>query len=110
MITLKDCSVTNCGSVFGLSGNVELNIDGLYVDNCSTVYDIDSEDSNINAHATNLHIKNTDTYIKVGKNKTDAVTPVNNIKQIQVPIPPLNESQSLMRIAQQYISMTTKSE
>ncbi|EPT2694975.1 TPA: hypothetical protein I7722_21285 [Vibrio vulnificus] len=109
MITIKDCSFINCGSAFGLGGDVSLTIDGLYIDNCGTVYDIDSEDSNINAHARNVNVTNTETYIKVGgapaKQSTSSPQTDNQVSRSSSVFP--NENYA-MRIALQYINATSK--
>lgn len=93
MYTFKNCSAVNCGSVFGLGADIDLDIDGLYVQNCGTVYNIDSEKLNINVNDKNLYVENTNTYIRVGN-------------PIQTSFKSLDNSQSIMRIAQQYIAVT----
>lgn len=110
MIRMENCTIENCGSAFGLAGDVELNIDGLDVINCGTVYDIESERSNINAHAKNINVKNTDTYIKVGGNPTVETTSksnrVNNTSRAANQ-KVLSNDNYVMRIALQYISATS---
>ena len=110
MITIKDCSFINCGSVFGLGGDVNLTIDGLYIDNCGTVYDIDSESSNINAHAKNVNVTNTDTYIKVGGKPAKQSTPSPQTDSQRISSASVFPDENYaMRIALQYINATSKS-
>ncbi|EMK6891335.1 hypothetical protein ACLIN6_003625 [Vibrio cholerae] len=109
MIKIKNCSFTNCGSVFGLGGDVNLTIDGLYIDNCGTVYDIDSEDSNINAHARNVNVTNTETYIKVGGAPAkQSIASQQTSSQVSRSFSVFPNENYAMRIALQYINATSK--
>ena len=109
MITIKNGTIVGCDSAFGLVGNVSLNIDGLYVDSCGTVYDIDSESANINAHAKNVNVTNTGTFIKIGGSPTGASTGSKSFETSSA-ISPLvfpNDNYA-MRIALQYIDATSR--
>jgi len=111
MIKFNNCTVSNCGSVFGLGGDVNIHINGLDVDSCGTVFDIASPNSNISAYTKNITVTNTDTYIKVAGDKQS--TPPNSPqpKRSQYVLPPINktdESSAIMRIAFQYLNSLDK--
>ncbi|MFA0567701.1 hypothetical protein [Vibrio gallaecicus] len=105
---MKNCTIVNCGSAFGLGGDVNLKIDGLNIDNCGTVYDIDSESSNINTHAKNVNVTNTETYIRVAGKPTEQSS---NSEQMEIPhtaIPLVSSDDNYaMRIALKYIGATS---
>jgi hypothetical protein len=111
MIKMNNCSVINCGSVFGLNGDLNIRINGLYVDRCGTVFNIKDSSSNINAYTNNITVKNTDTYIKVGEDK-QSITP--NSSQVNPPkytlpsIHKTDDSSAIMRIAFQYLNSMNK--
>lgn len=104
MISMINCQVIDCGSVFGLNGDINLKIDGLTVHRCGSVFDIFSEESNINAQVKGISVTETETYIKVGEKKQPySQTYHHPASQPSISMPYKNDDlNAIMRIALSY--------
>ncbi|SIO92764.1 hypothetical protein [Vibrio spartinae] len=109
MITIKGGSIVNCRTVFRLGNNSTLDIDSLFIDNCRTVYDIDSQNSNINIYAKSLNVTNTHTFIAVAEQTAESPTFSPQIDN-QIPhfLLEFSDENYAMRIAKQYINSTSE--
>ena len=110
MITITDCGFSNCGTGIKISGDVTLNVDGLDVDNCGAVFDIDSK-YQVNAHVNNVNVSNTDTYLMVdGEAKASSKSMANartKSKNIYPVYSSSNEMIAYMRIAKGYLASSS---
>lgn len=108
---MTNCSVSHCNTVFGIGGDVNINLNGVDVDNCGSVFNFSDQNLNISIDVKKMNVKNTDTYITVSGGEQPITQSTFKSTSPQYRLPSLSsndECNAIMRIAFQYLNSLNK--